>query len=85
MALASKKSKAFRGIHAAADIISLDADLWNVPVLGHKWKVANPLEPEVLQSTIRRFVVPRLVPLASNITTTFKVCGKVLRASAPIQ
>ncbi len=36
MTRASKKNKAFRGIQSNSDFISLDADLWNVPLLGHK-------------------------------------------------
>ena len=36
MTRASKNNKAFRGIQSNSDFISLDADLWNVPLLGHK-------------------------------------------------
>jgi hypothetical protein len=36
MTLAAKKNKAFRGIQSASDFISLDADLWNIPLLAHK-------------------------------------------------
>ena len=59
MALASKKSKAFRGIHAAADIISLDADLWSVPVLGHKWRCDTFLLAEVMHQ-LARFIVAEM-------------------------